>query len=109
MPSFLRILPLQAAALILASTVLRADDWPQWLGPKRDSVWRETGLVEKFPDGGPKVLWRIPIDGGYAGPAVAGERVFVTDFVTPGQRVGDPGQRPELPGTERVLCLNAAD
>ena len=30
-----------------------ADDWPQWLGPKRDGVWRETGLLEKFPAGGP--------------------------------------------------------
>src|SRR5213592_4208871 len=27
----------------------RADDWPQWLGPKRDAVWRETGIMEKFP------------------------------------------------------------
>src|SRR4051812_29554238 len=26
-----------------------ADDWPQWLGPSRDGVWHETGLVEKFP------------------------------------------------------------
>jgi hypothetical protein len=28
---------------------LQADDWPQWLGPKRDGVWREKGIVEKFP------------------------------------------------------------
>jgi len=27
-----------------------ADDWPQWLGPKRDAVWRESGIVEKFPE-----------------------------------------------------------
>ncbi len=26
----------------------RADDWPQWRGPQRDGVWRETGIVEKF-------------------------------------------------------------
>ena len=26
-----------------------ADDWPQWLGPRRDSVWRESGILKKFP------------------------------------------------------------
>ena len=59
----------------------RADDWPQWLGPKRDGVWRETGIVEKFPPGGPKVRWRYPIGEGYSGPAVANGRVFVSDRV----------------------------
>ena len=50
---------------------LRADDWPQWLGPQRDSVWRERGIVEKFPTDGPPVRWRTAISAGYAGPAVA--------------------------------------
>ena len=36
-------------------------------------------LVDRFPDGGLRVGWRTPINGGYAGPAVAGGRVFVTD------------------------------
>ena len=31
-------------------SVAGADDWPQWLGPKRDSIWREEGIVERFPD-----------------------------------------------------------
>ena len=43
-----------------------ADDWPQWLGAKRDGVWRESGILKEFPDGGPKVNWRVPIGGGYA-------------------------------------------
>jgi outer membrane protein assembly factor BamB len=87
----------------------QGDDWPQWLGPQRDGVWRETGLLDKFPWGGPKVLWRTKIEGGYAGPAVAGGRVFVTDYVTSGDKTGDPVKRNELKGTERVLCLRAAD
>ncbi len=65
-------------AILFAGTV-RGDDWPQWLGPQRDGVWRETGILEKFPPGGPKVLWRAPIGMGYAGPAVVGNRVYVTD------------------------------
>ena len=33
---------------------LSAADWPQWMGPNRDGVWPETGIVEKFPEDGPK-------------------------------------------------------
>ena len=87
-----------------------ADDWPQWMGPSRDDVWKETGIVEKFPAGGPKEMWRQPIGGGYAGPAVAGGKVFVTDFVKAGGEVrNDPMARVELRGKERVLCLRASD
>ena len=57
-----------------------ADDWPQWMGPNRDNVWRETGIIDEFPATGLKTLWRTPLAGGYAGPAVSGGKVFVTDF-----------------------------
>src|SRR5438309_732681 len=89
----------------------RADDWPQWLGPQRDGVWRETGLVDQFPAGGPPVRWRTPIAAGYAGPAVAGGRVYVLDrALAQGARNPDnPFQRGSIPGTERVLCLNEAN
>ena len=48
-----------------------ADDWPQWLGPERDTVWRETGILETFPEGGPPLRWSQPLGGGNSGPAVA--------------------------------------
>jgi outer membrane protein assembly factor BamB len=89
--------------------VCRADDWPQWLGPQRDSVWRETGIVEQFPVGGPVVKWRAPIAGGYAGPAVVDGRVYVTDYSTSGDRTPDPNSRSKLQGQERVWCFSAAD
>jgi outer membrane protein assembly factor BamB len=92
----------------LGLSAARADDWPQWMGPNRDGVWREQGLLAKFPEGGPKVLWRAKIDGGYAGPAVAGGRVFVTDYVTRGDRTPNAAKLSALEGTERVLCLDAA-
>ena len=47
------------------------DDWPQWMRPGRDSIWSEKGVAKKFPKEGPKVLWRVPINLGYGGPAVA--------------------------------------
>ena len=91
--------------------MLLADDWPQWLGPNRDSVWRETGIVEKFPPGGPPVRWRVNIGGGYAGPIVAKGRVYVMDRRLAGETnmPADPFQRTIINGGERVLCLNETD
>ena len=98
-----------------------ADDWPQWLGENRDSVWREDGIIEKFPVGGPKLRWKVPIDGGYSSPAIANGKVFVSDWIAE-QIEGKPknlnkGEIPrnhnfvrELrPGHERVLCFRESD
>ena len=80
---------LQFLALLIAAgspAPARADDWPEWRGAGRRGVLAETGLVETFPDGGLPVAWRTPIHGGYAGPAVAGGRVFITDARRPDPR-----------------------
>lgn len=96
--------------MVASGAMLRADDWPQWLGPQRDGVWRETGILEKFPEGGPKVRWRVPIGGGYAGPAVADGRVYVLDrqLAKGTKNPANPFQRGMIPGSERVVCLNEA-
>jgi outer membrane protein assembly factor BamB len=78
------------------------------MGPERDNVWRESGLVDEFPEGGPQVVWRVPVAGGYAGPAVADGRVFVTDYVTEDNVKVDNFQREEFTGIERVLALDEA-
>src|SRR5262249_44903637 len=86
----------------------RADDWPQWLGPQRDGVWRETGILDKFPEKGPKSLWRTPIGAGYSGPAVAGGRVYITDR-TLNKGVTNPDNpfgKNTLNGPDRILCLD---
>src|SRR5580700_4682183 len=98
---------LMAMAMGCASG-LQADDWPQWLGPARDSVWRETGIVRSFPSNGPPVVWRTPIGSGYSGPAVAQGRVYVLDhqFAKATDKPANPFDRASIPGTERILCLN---
>jgi outer membrane protein assembly factor BamB len=58
------------------------DDWPQWRGPTRDGVWKETGLVEKFSAPQVPVRWRAAVGGGYCGPTVAEGRVYVSDRQT---------------------------
>lgn len=103
----MRFLLAVIAAWILTSPV-RADDWPQWMGPQRDNVWREKGILDTFPKDGPKVLWRVPVRNGYSGPAVADGLVYVTDFV-PATDVEDKDNfnRAKFAGVERVLCFDA--
>jgi outer membrane protein assembly factor BamB len=96
------------AACVLVVGRALADDWPQWMGPHRDNVWREEGVLETFPAEGPRVVWRVPIAGGYAGPAVAAGRVFVTDYVTEADVKIANFERKSSTGSERVLCLDEA-
>jgi outer membrane protein assembly factor BamB len=66
-------------AILLAALppLAHADDWPQWMGPQRDNVWREDGLLEDFPD-------------------VTADNVKTDNF-----------DRNASSGTERVFCLHA--
>ena len=100
-----------ALALAQAAGSALAEDWPQWLGPQRDAVWRETGIVQKFPAEGPPIRWRAPLGGGYAGPAVAQGRVYVLDrqLAQGAANPTDPFQRGSIPGTERIVCFDARD
>ena len=75
-----------------------ADDWPEFRGKGRLGIWHETGILEEFPEDGLTVKWRVPIQDGYAGPAVAGGRVFVIDA----RRI----QANDF--IERVVCLDEA-
>ena len=97
---------LAAIALLVLAQSAFAEDWPQWMGPGRDNVWREDGIVTEFPATGPKVVWRTPVRGGYAGPAVAAGRLFITDYVSDDNLNVANFERKRVQGTERVLCLD---
>lgn len=101
------ILPLAAVLCLASPSPARADDWPQWLGPRRDAVWRESGILRQFPAQGPKVLWRAPIGPGYTGPAVAHGRVYVCDRVD-GQSGANNEAAAPASSQERILCLEEA-
>jgi len=75
------ILPSMALVLaLLASPALRpatAEDWPCWRGPNRDAVCEEKGLLQAWPDGGPRLLWKTTgVGEGYSGPAVVGNMLY---------------------------------
>lgn len=83
------------AVLCLLAIVAGAsgEDWPQFLGPRRDGTSSETGLLEALTDAQPNVLWRREVGGGFSGPVIFGERLFLF------HQVG---------GDEVVECLDAA-
>ena len=55
-------------------------DWPQFRGPDRNGISKETGLLRKWPAGGPKPLWSVPVAQGYAGAAIVGGRLYHHDY-----------------------------
>jgi len=93
----------------LFANITYSEDWPHWLGPTRDNRWSCPNALTKFPDGGPKSVWKVPVAGGYSGPAVVGNRLYLTDYVTHDQVRTDNFSRAEFTGKERVLCLDAND
>ena len=55
-------------------------DWTQFRGPDRNGISKETGLLRKWPAGGPKVRWSVPVTQGYAAAAIVGGRVYHHDY-----------------------------
>jgi outer membrane protein assembly factor BamB len=74
-------------------SVALAGDWPQFRGPERDGVSKETGLAASWPRGGPPVVWDKRVGEGYSGPVVAGNRMILFH---------------RLDDKEVVECLDAA-
>jgi outer membrane protein assembly factor BamB len=110
----------QLAGLLVFTVTMTAaaNDWPQWRGPERNGISRETGLLKAWPKEGPKLLWQVKnIGSGYATPSVAGDRLYLlanegleNEFVqalssSDGKRiwsarlgnVGQPKQNPSFP------------
>ena len=70
-------------------------DWPQWQGPDRTGMSKETGLLKEWPANGPSVIWSSQsLGNGYGSVAVAGERIFLQGMIG---------------GNSTVFALNRAD
>jgi outer membrane protein assembly factor BamB len=114
-----RVRPLVLLLSLLVPSIACADDWPQWRGPQRDGISKETGLLQEWKPEGPALLWQVKDAGeGYSTPAVVGNRLYLLasrgvndEFVVArdtksgeivwSQRigaVGNPDQRPAYPG-----------
>jgi outer membrane protein assembly factor BamB len=83
-----RPLLLHATCFFALPPLAGAADWPQWRGPDRTDVSRETGLLRSWPAGGPKLLWTYEEAGlGFSGPAIVGNRLYSMGLTDKGQFV----------------------
>ncbi len=80
-------------AIKSASSVKPATkDWPEFHGPSRDSICREKGLLQEWPEGGPKLLWKLEgLGSGYSTIAIAQGKLF-----TMGDRAADDGSETQF-------------
>jgi outer membrane protein assembly factor BamB len=120
-----RLVPLGVLAVCLLVLSAWADDWPQWRGPTRTGVSKETGLLKVWPKDGPKLLWKAKeIGGGFSTPAIVGDRIYLMadrageEFLlalsvkdgekvwsTPIGKVG-PNKGPQYPGTRSTPTVD---
>src|SRR5437660_1087936 len=90
-----RLLLSSLLTLTLALT-LSAADWPQWRGPDRTGISKETGLLKVWPKDGPAKVWISKEAGtGFGGPAIVGDTVYIMGALKE--------------GTERIEYLIALD
>lgn len=81
--------------------------WPGWMGQTRDNRPAGVKLPSDFANHPPKRIWQAPAAGGYSGPAVAQDRLYITDYQTGDDATVSNFERKRFTGTERVRCLNA--
>jgi hypothetical protein len=70
--SLLCLIALQPAVAAAQGT----SDWPQFLGPARNGISSETGLLDRWPEGGPKEVWRADGGVGMSGLAISRGRLI---------------------------------
>ncbi len=63
------------------------EDWPGFLGPRRDGSSREANLIAGWAESGLRERWRRPVGNGYSGLAVSGGLVFTMDSDGPSEFV----------------------
>jgi outer membrane protein assembly factor BamB len=111
----------------LLVVVVQGGDWPQWRGPNRDGISKESSLLKEWPKEGPKLLWQVKgLGSGYSTPSVANDRLYIVtnegldnEFVkclstTDGRqlwstrigKVGEPNQRPSYPGARSTPTVD---
>jgi outer membrane protein assembly factor BamB len=68
-------------ALVLSVSIINvsAQDWPQYLGPNRNSTSDQKGILRSWPQNGPEVLWTANIGPGYGGPVIKDGKVYLLD------------------------------
>ena len=105
MSPFIRPLLLSLVFSVFSNNAM-SQDWPQWNGPSRDGVMRSVKIKLDL-SGDHTPVWRQDCELGFAGPAVVGDQLFVSDYVLESGRItNNAGKRDQLQGKERIRCLD---
>lgn len=65
--------------MIIGTASIQAQDWPQYLGPARNSTSPQKDILRTWPAGGPEVLWTVSVGNGYGGPVIKDGKVYLLD------------------------------
>jgi len=68
-----------AVTLFVLATNVMAQDWPQYLGPERNSTSLQKNILRTWPQSGPEVLWTANVGIGYGGPVIKDGKVYLLD------------------------------
>jgi outer membrane protein assembly factor BamB len=69
---------LTLAVVVLSAQPQAPTDWPQWRGPERSGIARDTGLLSQWPPAGPSLAWTASnLGGGYGSVAISGDRIYL--------------------------------
>ena len=68
-----------AIALVIGVVEVIAQDWPQYLGPERNSTSNQKNILRSWPERGPEVLWTVDVGIGYGGPVIKDGKVYLLD------------------------------
>ncbi len=65
--------------LLVCPALVYAQDWPQYLGPNRNSTSAQKGILQSWPENGPEVLWTVDVGIGFGGPVVKDGKIYLLD------------------------------
>ncbi len=68
-----------SVVLLVSIANVCAQDWPQYLGPKRNSTSDQKGILRSWPEKGPEVLWTVELGAGFGGPVIKDGKVYLLD------------------------------
>ena len=86
---------ISTAIFVICFIGIHAQDWPQYLGPDRNSTSPQKGVLRSWPDNGPEVIWTVDLGIGYGGPVVMDGKVYILDR---DDKIGD-----------KMRCFNLAN
>lgn len=103
-------------AVAFFTTIIFADDWPQWRGKDRSGISQESGLLQSWPEGGPNLVWEASgLGAGYSSISISDGKIFTLGDLEDGSyaialneadsspawrtRIGEAGGHQKYPGT----------